>query len=169
MSDADIKLPSEPAAPDPARLRSIVETIRAQYHDPNSIFANRPDLVESSELRMKSLLLRAGIDDKPETPAAMAARQNREAWSHEDHPAFTAMMAERRQELQQLGTEKLEARAADLRRTMGPAYFRMLEQAKQGLGFAEVVPLEVQADEHLLRQAVAQAQWRAAKARATRS
>lgn len=169
MSDdvlENLKLPTE-LSRDPTNLQRIAANIRATINvsDPASLYYNRPDLAKEAELRLKALEIRAGALTPQLTPERLAAEQTAQHWDVKPNPAFEQLLANRTADLLALGDARLEERASALAE-IGPPYFTMLEQAKAGLGFAEVVALVVRSDEHLLRQAAARGRFHQAKQRA---
>jgi hypothetical protein len=93
LTDDEIKaaLPTEPAAPSPDGLFAIAAAIRAQFADPNGIYANRPDLKAAAELDIAALMLRAGVTEPVATPQSLAERQHSAAFSFSANPAAATL------------------------------------------------------------------------------
>lgn len=172
MSDElleNLKLPTE-LSRDVTGLQQIAADLRKQMADPSSpIYGGRPDLIAAAEKNLRALEIRAGAVATPETPEALARRQQEAFWAHQDNPAFTSLLDNRKAELMQLPETKLEEMASALARELGPSYFTLLEQAKVGLGFAEVISLATRADLGLLRVAAAKGQFALAKSKSKRA
>jgi len=52
--------------------------------DPASMYYRRPDLIAAAEANLKAAMLRAGVNEAPETPADLAHRLHDAAFPHAD-------------------------------------------------------------------------------------
>lgn len=160
-------LPTEPAGPDPGRLRSLAGEIRRHVNvaDPKSLYFGKPDLAAAAELQIKATLLRAGVPEVvPETPQQLAQRQYEESWpARETPPALAAMMEARVAALTALGEPHIARETAALQDRLGPEYARLVSLARQAGG--TVAPAAF-SDETLLRQLAAHGSYNLARNRA---
>src|SRR5207248_10604577 len=78
----------------PVSNDGLLETprlIRARHADPtDAYYAGHPDRVAASELQLKAIMLRAGVNEVPDTVLSVAQKQHEAQWTQTELPPLVA-------------------------------------------------------------------------------
>lgn len=158
-----------PPPPDPDRLSAIADAIRRPIamglDDPTSIYYRREDLLAQAELRIKSIFLRAGVEETPQTPQTVAEQEHDAHFSmREWNPNLDELVETHINGIAEQHTEaQITQMAAALRSEVGAAeYDRMLAAARRA--YSGDLPDAVKTSLPVLRLLASQDKYNAAYA-----